>query len=123
MDNKITIIEGPTPAFEPIDDNYVHGSASTWTAGILEGPYLYDMAMTTLRTFNSQSLMDRCSNAWKNKQTMFLEYRDRIGLTRQTPILAARALQSEEGEMLLLWVRQDLQEEPDFPLDDEADQA
>ncbi|MGV8050710.1 MAG: hypothetical protein AB2L21_10290 [Anaerolineaceae bacterium] len=121
MDNKITIIEGPTPTFEPIQDSFVQGSATAWTAGILEGPYLYNMAMTTLRTFNSQNLLERCLDAWKNKQTMFLEYKDRIGLKKQSPIIAARAMNVEEGELLLLWVRQDLQEDPDFLTDDEPD--
>ncbi|MFZ3070405.1 MAG: hypothetical protein WA110_04700 [Anaerolineaceae bacterium] len=118
MDNKITIIEGPTPTFEHIQDSHTRGSATTWTAGVLEGPYLYDMALTTLRTFDSQVLLERCSNAWKEKLTMFLEYRDRVGLTKQAPILAARAMEVEEGEILDLWVRLDLQEDSDIYIDD-----
>ncbi|GAA5342741.1 MAG TPA: hypothetical protein PKH38_01905 [Anaerolineaceae bacterium] len=119
MNNKITVIEGPTPTFEPIEDAQVRGSTTTWTAGILEGPYLYTMAMTTLRTFDSESLIDRCTRAWQQNLTMFLEYRDEIGLTRQAPIMAARAINFEEGDAIQLWVRQELQSDPDDFFDDE----
>ena len=114
MNNKITVIEGPTPTFEKIEDAQVRGSATTWTVGILEGPFLFEMAMTTLRTFDSEALITRCKNAWAQNLPMFLEYRDEIGLTKQTPILAARALSLEEGDALQLWVRQDLQLDADF---------
>ncbi|MEN6529799.1 MAG: hypothetical protein ABFC97_08100, partial [Anaerolineaceae bacterium] len=65
--------------------------------------------------------LERCLDAWKNKQTMFLEYKDRVGLKKQSPIIAARAMNIEEGELLLLWVRQDLQEDPNFLTDDDPD--
>ena len=119
MSNKITVLEGPTPTFEPIEDAQVRGSTTTWTAGILEGPYLYTMAMTTLRTFDSESLIDRCTRAWQQNLTMFLEYRDEIGLTKQVPIMAARALNFEEGDAIQLLVRQELQSDPDDFFDDE----
>jgi hypothetical protein len=119
MNNKITVIEGPTPTFEPIEDAQVRGSTTTWTVGVLEGPYLYTMAMTTLRTFDSETLIKRCTSAWQQNLTMFLEYRDEIGLTKQAPILAARALNLEEGDAIQLWIRQDLQLDPDDYFDDE----
>lgn len=122
MNNKITIIEGPTPIFEPIRENSINTGSHAWAAGILEGPFLYDMAFTTLRTFNSQLLMDRCENTWDEKKTMFLEYRDRIGLTQQTPILAARAMEVEEGEMLMLWVRRELNSDTDVHEPDDLEQ-
>ncbi|NLW72497.1 MAG: hypothetical protein GXY37_06410 [Chloroflexi bacterium] len=117
MNNKITIIEGPTPVFEPIYPSSGLDQSRAWTAGILEGPFLYDMAFTTLRTFNGQLLLNRCQNAWEAKQTMFLVYKDRVGLTKQTPIVAARAMTTEEGEVLLLWVRRELHS--DDPADSE----
>lgn len=119
MNNKITVIEGPTPTFERIEDTQVRGSTNTWTAGILEGPYLFEMAMTSLRTFDSEALIERCTNAWQQNQTMFLEYRDEIGFTRQVTILAARALNLEEGDALQLWVRQELQADTNYYLDEQ----
>jgi hypothetical protein len=121
MDDKITIIEGPTPTFEPLQEDPLTGMQA-WTAGILESPFLYDMAHTTLRTFNSWSLVERCKQTWQNKSTMYLEYRDRIGLTKQTPILAARAVSVDEGDLLILWVRRDpREEETETDFDDEFD--
>ncbi len=123
MNDKITIIEGPTPVFEPLAEDPLTGLHS-WTAGLFESPFLYDAARTTLRTFNGQALVERCHLAWQNKSIMYLEYRDRIGLTKQTPIMAAQALTSEEGDILVLWVRKDpLDEEPDFDLDNGRDKG
>lgn len=117
MDNKITIIEGPTPLFEPIRENPLVG-LHAWTSSVLESPYIYSLATTTVRTFNAQSLLDRCYDTWQDKSTMFLEFRDRIGLTKQVPILAARSVKMNEGEMLILWVRQNLEiEEEEFDQD------
>jgi hypothetical protein len=121
MNDKITIIEGPTPLFQPLVENPLTG-LHAWTSGILESPYLYDMAVTTLRTFNGKALLDRCYSTWQEKSTMYLEYRDRIGLTKQTPILAARTLKVDEGDLLVLWVRRDLhEEEMELDSDEEID--
>ena len=122
MDDKITIIEGPTPTFEPLQEDPMTG-LHAWTTSIMESPFLYDAALTTLRTFNGQALVDRCNHTWLQKSTMYLEYRDRIGLTKQTPIMAARSISSEEGDLLILWVRRDPQEEEtEFDFDDENDE-
>ncbi len=122
MDNKITIIEGPTPDFDLIDDPQEEGSASAWTGGVLEGPLLYRVATTSVRSFDSQVLLERCTRAWKQNQTMFLEYRDEIGLRKEAQIIAAQALSVEEGDVLQLWVRRDLEEskqsDDDFESDD-----
>lgn len=116
MDNRITIIEGPTPNFESVETDFVLG-VNGWTAGLNEGPYLYDTARTTLRTFNGQALLERCHKAWASNLTMFLEYRDPIGLKKEVPIVAARAIDSENGDMLVLWVRQEPQEDEESNLD------
>ena len=111
MNNKITIIEGPTPVFERLSGDPEHREELSWAVGILEGPFLYDTFLTTLRTFDSNKLLERCKAAWEAKQTMFLEYKDEIGLRKEDPIIAARALTVEEGDMLLLWVRRELDSE------------
>ena len=115
MENKITIIEGPTPNFDSVEADFIMG-VNGWTAGLSEGPYLYDTARTTLRTFNGEALLERCHNAWENKSTMYLEYRDPIGLKKEVPIVAARTVDSTDGDLLILWVRIDpeIEEEEDF---------
>ncbi len=120
MDNKITIIEGPTPNFDSVDTDFVMG-INGWTAGLTEGPFLYDTARTTLRTFNGNALVERCHKAWANKVTMFLEYRDPIGIKKEVPIVAARAVDSENGDLLVLWVRQDPEEFEEEDLDIDFD--
>ena len=120
MDDKITIIEGPTPIFEPIREVPI-ASTQTWATGLIEGPVLYDAVRTTLRTFNGEKLVERCHTAWRHQSTMYLEYRDRIGLTRQTPIMAAQSLNTEDGDVLILWVRKDDNNDDQFDPDEEID--
>lgn len=109
MDEKITIIEGPPPTFEAIHEG--------WILGLTESSTLNVLAVTRLRTFNGPSLVERCHRAWRNKENIYLEYRGEDGLERRAPIVAARALEAEEGDMLLLWVRledEDIEVEIDF---------
>lgn len=96
-DNKITVIEGPPPVFEQTNEE--------WAQAIQESPALFNVVLTRLRTFNGPALVERCHRTWRNFGTMFLEYRASDGLVRQTPILAARYLETPEGHLLLLWVR------------------
>jgi len=122
MNNKITIIEGPTPNFDSVDTDFIMG-INGWTAGLNEGPYLYDTARTTLRTFNSNALIARCHKAWAHKQTMYLEYRDPIGMKKEIPIIAARSVDSEDGDMLILWVRREPEEDEEADMDLDFDDA
>ncbi len=118
MNNKITVIEGPTPEFQALSDHNFSDGSLNWVDGILEGPYLFDTAFTNLRTFDAQKLLDRCQAAWSQKQTMYLEYKDSIGLKQEDPIIAARAIKLEEGDMLLLWVRKEISDQDDDETDD-----
>jgi len=113
-DRKITIIEGPTPTFEVVYDN--------WANGIVDGANLASVAVTRLRTANGHSLVERCYRAWNQKDPIHLEFRGNDGLTQEVPIVAARATETDEGDMLLLWVRlseQDLV--VDFVFEDDED--
>ncbi len=110
INNKITIIEGPPPEFEPVNQERGYGTPHPWALGVLEGPNFYNTAFTALRTFNSQLLLERCETAWAADLPMYLVYRDPIGLQVETQILAARAIQVEEGELILLWVRNGIDE-------------
>jgi len=113
MDDKITIIEGPTPEFKPIQDG--------WALGLNEGPQLSVTAITSLRTFNGPALVERCYRAWHNQLPMHLHYRNEMGLEQQAPILAARAMDTEEGNVLLLWIYLD-RDEVEFEVDSSDDE-
>lgn len=111
-EEKITIIEGPPPTFEEID--------AGWVLGLNESPYVYDLALTRLRTFNGQALVERCHRAWRHQNPIFLHYRNDIGLEERVPIMAARNVETEEGQMLMLWIRREPEEDAG-EADDESD--
>ncbi len=97
MEDKITIIEGPPPTFEAVQDD--------WVWGLNESPTLAEIVVTRLRTFNGPALVERCHRAWRHQQAIHLEFRDLDGLTHEAPIVAARAVETDGGQMLLLWLR------------------
>jgi len=105
MEDKITIIEGPPPVFEIIDDG--------WALGLNESPANCDMVLTRLRTFNGPGLVERCHRAWHQQEPIYLHYRNEMGLEQKVPILAARASEVDEGQILYLWIR--------FAVDDDMD--
>jgi len=102
MDEKISIIEGPPPTFEAANEG--------WVLGLNESPKLAEMAITRLRTFNGPALVERCYRAWRDHQAIHLEFRTPEGLERLAQIVAARTIEVDEGQMLLLWVRLDSEE-------------
>ncbi len=101
-EDKITIIEGPPPVFELM--------RTEWAQSLAEGPAISEVAMTRLRTFNGPSLVERCHRAWRNRSSINLEYRSEDGLLQTAPIVAARAVNTDEGDMLMLWIRINLEE-------------
>ncbi len=105
---KITIIEGPPPTFEV--------ELNDWVLGLSESPKYFNMATTRLRTFNGPALVERCYRAWNKNDNIFLHYRDKLGLEDKVPILAARTLDTDDGNVLILWVRLNPEE---FELNDE----
>ena len=118
MEDQITIIEGPPPVFEHVDES--------WAQSLNESPDLYDMALTRLRTFNGRALVERCHRAWSKQEPIYLHYRNEIGLEEKIPIVAARAVDSDDGNVLLLWVRReiddlDLDEDDDIDIEDDSD--
>ncbi len=109
---KITIIEGPPPTFEAVND--------AWLLGLTEGLTPSQVALCRVRTFNGPSLVERCYRAWRDGLAISFEYRTEDGTTRQAPILAARWGEVAEGHVLMLWVRLD-DGEIEFELDIDAD--
>jgi hypothetical protein len=106
MDDQITIIEGPPPVFEHVDEG--------WAQSLIESPELYDMALTRLRTFNGRALVERCHRAWSKQKTIYLHYKNTLGLEEKVPILAARTSEVDDGQVLFLWIRREYDAEDDF---------
>jgi hypothetical protein len=96
IEDKITIIEGPPPTFEEVNDG--------WALGLHESPNLSGIMVTRLRTFNGAALVERCYRTWSQHQPMYLEYRTMDGLQETAPIVAARTAEVLEGQMIMLWV-------------------
>ncbi len=116
MDDRITIIEGPTPVFEPVQDG--------WALGLNETRAFSMTALTRLRTFNGPALVERCYRRWKQQESINLHYRDEIGMEQTAPILAARSVETDDGHVLLLWLhveREGMELEIDSSDDDSAD--
>jgi hypothetical protein len=101
MDDNITIIEGPLPVFEPVQDG--------WALSLGEGPYLPLTLLTRLRTFNGPALVERCYRRWRLNQSIHLHYRNDLGLEEKAPIVAARSINTDDGNVLLLWIQLDPQ--------------
>jgi hypothetical protein len=97
MDEKITIIEGPPPTFDVVHE--------LWANGIHETASLGKVVVTQLRTFNGAELVERCHRAWRQREPIQLEYKSPDGLKMEAPIVAARTTETENGDLLHLWVR------------------
>ncbi len=114
MDEKITIIEGPPPIFEHVNDG--------WAIGLNESPHVLVPALTRLRTFNGNALVERCHRAWNKQETIHLHYRNDMGVEQTAPILAARNVETTDGNVLLLWVYLD-KEHVEYEFDDGDDDS
>ena len=111
MTEKITIIEGPTPEFQEVN--------GLWVQGVSESPGQFDTYYTELRAFDGFSLVDRCSTAWHRNDSVVLEYRTETGLTDEITIIAAHYEETDDGDLLQLWVRQPREDvEFEFKFDD-----
>ena len=93
----ITIVEGPEPEFSSHND--------VWALSLLEGVDYIGLERCRLRTFNGPAMVERCRKAWAKGRPVLLDYPNRLGLRRQTPVAAARWEEIEEGMLLHLWVR------------------
>jgi len=68
--------------------------------------------------------VQRCYTAWHNKSAIHLHYRNETGLEETAPILAARNVDTPDGNVLLLWVYLDsdgVEYEMDAGDDDQQD--
>ena len=107
----ITIIEGPPPEFRTANHH--------WTASLAEGPAWAIIASCEMRTFNGQSLVERCRGAWADGRPARLDYPVQTASfappsgRAEVEIVAARWRSVDEGQVLTLWVRTDNVEQID----------
>ena len=94
---RITVVEGPTPAFEP--------NTEPWLLAMSEGPAIPFTGRCLLRTLDGNALLQRCRKAWQQGRAACLEFTNMSGLPEEALILAARAGEVEAGEVLQLWLR------------------
>lgn len=99
----ITIIEGPTPEFRP--------SPHLWFRSIYEGPEDAEIAICELRTLNGEDIKERCRNAWKEGRPVRLDFPDYMRMRQQLDVVGMRLQELEEGPILMLWVRQQIDQE------------
>jgi hypothetical protein len=113
----ISIIEGPTPEFQP--------TPQRWLQSIHEGPDDRAVAMCRLRTMSGEDIMERCYRAWDEGRSVKLDYPDELRMRQQADVVAMRLTEVDEGKMLLLWVSLDYEieyeEVDDDDFDDEED--
>ncbi|MFQ5409605.1 MAG: hypothetical protein ACE5FI_14440 [Anaerolineales bacterium] len=111
---KITIVEGPPPVFE--------NAHESWALAIAEGVSVPHSVRCLVRTLDGLGLVERCQVAWAEGRDVYLEYRDRDGFQEQALIMAVRAGEVDEGEVLHVWLRfsRPLMDEDDAPDDDLA---
>jgi hypothetical protein len=93
----ISIIEGPPPQFQFEDDQ------STLLFQDTTGPF--EIARCDTRTFSGPKMMARCTNAWAERRSVMLEYKDLDGLKQRTEICGIRFDKLDEGTLLQIWVR------------------
>ena len=66
-------------------------------------------------------MVERCHRAWRKPEPIHLEFRTPEGLEQHTrQIVAARTVHTDEGDVLLLWVRLE-NEDAELELDYEDD--
>lgn len=109
----ISIIEGPTPEFQP--------TPQRWLQSIHEGPDDKAVAMCRLRTASGEDIMERCYRAWDEGRPVKLDYPDDMRMRQQADVVAMRLTEVEEGKMLLLWVSLEYEVEFEEVDDDDFD--
>ena len=92
----ISIIEGPPPEFLLAQD--------AWSSSVWEGQMPRAVGVCQMRTFNAQSLMDRCYRAWRDCRSVHLDFPQMDGLRQEVEVLAAKPGHVEEGDLIYLWV-------------------
>ena len=115
----ISIIEGPTPEFKPTPQH--------WLQSIHESATNRGMAMCQLRTATGVDILERCQDAWHENRLVKLEFPDEMRMSQQVNVVAMNLAETEEGQVLNLWVALPFEmifvvEDDDDFVDDELDE-
>ncbi len=70
-----------------------------------------NVALCELRTNNGRDIIARCKEAWQERRPVKLDYPDDIRARQQLDVVAMRLRPQDEGDVLMLWVREPLDEE------------
>ncbi len=92
----ISIIEGPTPEFQP--------TMQRWLQSIHESSMDRGTAMCQLRTASGPDILERCQNAWREHRSVKLDFPDEMRMRQQVDVVAMRLDETEDGQILFLWV-------------------
>lgn len=109
----ITIIEGPTPEFHRTADFSIHS--------VLEGSVDAINTYTEMRTGNGVAIRDRCTQAWKEGRSVRLDFPDEMRLRKELSVVGLRLKEIDEGTVLQLWVRQEVEYDHHEDEDDDDD--
>ncbi len=93
----ITVVEGPTPQFQP--------ARKIWAFSICEGPIIQPVAVCQIRTLNGEKMLERCRRAWEEGRPVQLDFPAPSGGRHWADVIAARVERWLEGDVLVLWVR------------------
>ena len=99
----ITILEGPTPDFEP--------ASFLSLQSIYEGPDPAAVAQCELRTMNGDDIVARCREAWREGRPVRLDFPDEMRMRQEVDVVAMRLREVDEGTILRLWVQMPIEED------------
>ena len=60
--------------------------------------------MCQLRTATGADIQERCEIAWEEKRPVRLDFPDEWGMRQQLEVVALRLSESDEGQLLTIWV-------------------
>ncbi len=94
----ITIVEGPPPEFQDVQNE--------WAWGVLEGADEGEIALCEMRAFNGPALVKRCQDAWREGRPARLDFPTGEGGERgELDIVAIRWEAVDEGHKVYVWVK------------------
>jgi hypothetical protein len=79
------------------------------------------IAQIELRTNTGGDIIDRCMDAWHEGRPVKLDFPDELRMRQQVDVVAMRLKEIDAGEVLMLWVKEELDEEMLEALQDEED--
>jgi hypothetical protein len=79
------------------------------------------VAICELRTNTGEEIMDRCAAAWREGRPVRLDFPDELRMRQQVDIVAMRLRHADQGNVLVLWIKDELDEEMIEALEEDED--